>query len=166
MNNTLVVNEIYLSIQGESTFAGLPCVFVRLAACNLRCSYCDTAYAFSEGRKMAPGEIRGRIAELAEPFKIQNPKSEIQNPVRLPLLDSLSSTLSSRKIHCLRVVGRLSTADTQVYLAAGPAGCLANEDATCHVVTNHTSPHESTALPSLGETRSATALERFVSLGG
>ncbi len=68
MNHTLVVNEIYLSIQGESTFAGLPCVFVRLTACNLRCSYCDTAYAFSEGRKMSPGEIRERIAELARPF--------------------------------------------------------------------------------------------------
>jgi len=87
MNDTLVVNEIYLSIQGESTFAGLPCVFVRLAACNLRCSYCDTAYAFSEGRKMAPGEIRGRIAELAEPFEIRNPKSKIQNHVRLPLVE-------------------------------------------------------------------------------
>src|SRR6266516_537573 len=87
MNHTLVVNEIYLSIQGESTFAGLPCVFVRLTACNLRCSYCDTAYAFSEGKKMSPGEIRERIAELAGPFVIRNPKSEIRNPVRLPLLE-------------------------------------------------------------------------------
>ena len=51
MSDTLVVNEIYLSLQGESTFAGLPCVFVRLTACNLRCSYCDTAYAFTEGKK-------------------------------------------------------------------------------------------------------------------
>jgi len=87
MNRTLVVNEIYLSIQGESTFAGLPCVFVRLTACNLRCSYCDTAYAFIEGRKMSLGEIRERIAELAEPFEIRNPKSEIRNPVRLPLVE-------------------------------------------------------------------------------
>jgi len=87
MNYTLVVNEIYLSIQGESTFAGLPCVFVRLTACNLRCSYCDTAYAFSEGKKMSLGEIRGRIAELAKPFEIRNPKSEIRNPVRLPLVE-------------------------------------------------------------------------------
>jgi 7-carboxy-7-deazaguanine synthase len=87
MNHTLVVNEIYLSIQGESTFAGLPCVFVRLTACNLRCSYCDTAYAFSEGKKMSPGEIRERIAELAGPFEIRNPKSEIRNPVRLPLVE-------------------------------------------------------------------------------
>jgi len=83
----LVVNEIYLSIQGESTFAGLPCIFVRLTACNLRCSYCDTAYAFAEGKKMSLGEIRARIDELARPFKIQNPKSKIQNQVRLPLLE-------------------------------------------------------------------------------
>src|SRR6266550_3630587 len=87
MSDTLAVNEIYLSLQGESTFAGLPCVFVRLTACNLRCSYCDTAYAFIEGKKMALGEIRQRIAELAKPFEIRNPKSEIRNPVRLPLVE-------------------------------------------------------------------------------
>ena len=58
MSETLVVNEssFYLSLQGESTFAGLPCVFVRLTACNLRCSYCDTAYAFTEGKKRELGE--------------------------------------------------------------------------------------------------------------
>ena len=48
MSETLVINEIYLSLQGESTFAGLPCIFIRLTACDLRCSYCDTAYAFTE----------------------------------------------------------------------------------------------------------------------
>ncbi len=69
MSDTLVVNEIYLSIQGESTFAGLPCIFVRLTACNLRCSYCDTAYAFAEGKKMSLSEIRARIDELARPFE-------------------------------------------------------------------------------------------------
>jgi 7-carboxy-7-deazaguanine synthase len=68
MNDALVVNEIYLSIQGESTFAGLPCVFVRLTACNLRCSYCDTAYAFGEGKKMSLSEIRERITQLSAPF--------------------------------------------------------------------------------------------------
>src|SRR6266536_2618481 len=87
MSDTLVVNEIYPSIQGESTFAGLPCVFVRLTACNLRCSYCDTAYAFGEGRKMSLGEIRRRIANLAKPFEIRNPKSEIRNHIRLPLVE-------------------------------------------------------------------------------
>jgi len=65
---TLVINEIYLSVQGESTFAGLPCVFVRLTACNLRCSYCDTAYAFTEGKRLALDEVLARIRELARPF--------------------------------------------------------------------------------------------------
>src|SRR6266702_4360035 len=87
MNNTLVVNEIYLSIHGESTLAGLPCFFVRLTACNLRCSYCDTAYAFGEGKKMSLGEIHERIVELAKPFEIRNPKSEIRNPLSLPLVE-------------------------------------------------------------------------------
>jgi 7-carboxy-7-deazaguanine synthase len=68
MAETLVVNEIYLSLQGESTFAGLPCVFVRLTACNLRCSYCDTAYAFTEGRKWPLEEVIARVRELAAPF--------------------------------------------------------------------------------------------------
>lgn len=68
MSETLVVNEIYLSLQGESTFAGLPCVFVRLTACNLRCSYCDTAYAFTEGKKRELGEVRAAIQRLALPF--------------------------------------------------------------------------------------------------
>src|SRR5258707_1202313 len=68
MSDTLVVNEIYLSLQGESTFAGLPCVFVRLTACNLRCSYCDTAYAFTEGKKRELNEVRAEVQRLAEPF--------------------------------------------------------------------------------------------------
>ena len=59
--NTLVINEIFHSIQGESTHAGRPCVFVRLTYCNLRCSYCDTEYAFTEGREMRFDEIMGAI---------------------------------------------------------------------------------------------------------
>lgn len=69
MSDTLVVNEIYLSLQGESTFAGLPCIFVRLTACNLRCSYCDTAYAFIEGSKKSFNDILEKIATLAAPYK-------------------------------------------------------------------------------------------------
>jgi 7-carboxy-7-deazaguanine synthase len=68
MSDTLVVNEIYLSLQGESTFAGLPCVFVRLTACNLRCSYCDTAYAFTEGKKRELAEVRAEVRRLAKPY--------------------------------------------------------------------------------------------------
>src|SRR5712691_11745167 len=68
MSDILVVNEIYLSLQGESTFAGLPCIFVRLTACNLRCSYCDTAYAFTEGQRMTLTEVAAEIQRLAGPF--------------------------------------------------------------------------------------------------
>lgn len=53
----LTINEIFHSIQGESTYAGRPCVFVRLTACDLRCSWCDTPYAFHEGRKMSVDEV-------------------------------------------------------------------------------------------------------------
>ena len=82
MSDTLVVNEIYLSLQGESTFAGLPCVFIRLTACDLRCSYCDTAYAFTEGKKRSLKEILLGVRELAEPFA----KLKTQN-VKLPLVE-------------------------------------------------------------------------------
>lgn len=58
---TLTVNEIYQSVQGESTWAGLPCVFVRLTFCDLRCTYCDTEYAFYEGAKMPLGEIVAKV---------------------------------------------------------------------------------------------------------
>src|SRR5262245_38709251 len=57
----LTINEIFHSIQGESTRAGEPCVFVRLTACDLRCSWCDTPYAFHEGRKMSVEDV---IAEV------------------------------------------------------------------------------------------------------
>lgn len=53
----LTINEIFHSIQGESTHAGRPCVFVRLTACDLRCSWCDTAYAFHEGHKMSVEQV-------------------------------------------------------------------------------------------------------------
>jgi len=66
--DTLVINEIYLSLQGESSSAGLPCIFIRLTACDLRCSYCDTAYAFTEGKKIPLEQILLKVRELAVPF--------------------------------------------------------------------------------------------------
>ena len=60
---TLKVNEIFYSIQGESLYAGLPCVFVRLTGCNLRCAYCDTRYAYDDGHPMAIEEILRKIAD-------------------------------------------------------------------------------------------------------
>lgn len=68
MSESLVINEIYLSLQGESTFAGLPCIFIRLTACDLRCSYCDTAYAFTQGKRQTLESILERVRQLAEPF--------------------------------------------------------------------------------------------------
>jgi 7-carboxy-7-deazaguanine synthase len=60
----MVVTEIFKSIQGESAFAGLPCVFIRLTGCNLRCHWCDTAYAFYGGQKMTPEEVMGQVRPM------------------------------------------------------------------------------------------------------
>ena len=61
----MVITEIFKSIQGEGTRAGLPCIFVRLTGCNLRCTWCDTAYAFHGGKKMSVGEVLAHVDELA-----------------------------------------------------------------------------------------------------
>ena len=66
--NCLRVNEIFKSIQGESTYSGIPCVFVRLTGCNLRCSYCDTTYAYEEGKNTTVNRIVNKI----EGYKCKN----------------------------------------------------------------------------------------------
>jgi 7-carboxy-7-deazaguanine synthase len=83
VSETLVINEIYLSLQGESTFAGLPCIFIRLTACNLRCSYCDTAYAFTEGGKRSLEEICSEVNRLAAQFD----RATTPSGNRLPLVE-------------------------------------------------------------------------------
>ena len=60
----LKINEIFKSIQGESSHAGLPCIFVRLTGCNLRCTYCDTEYAFYEGKELAVADIVKKVEGL------------------------------------------------------------------------------------------------------
>ena len=89
VSSSLVVNEIYLSLQGESTFAGLPCIFVRLTACNLRCSYCDTAYAFTEGARRTWVEVEAEIHRLALPWSGPKafPVSSAAPGHRLPLVE-------------------------------------------------------------------------------
>ena len=64
----LTVNEIFYSIQGESLFAGLPFVFVRLTRCNLRCNYCDTTYAFHEGEELTKQQIIERIQQYPSDY--------------------------------------------------------------------------------------------------
>jgi len=81
----LTVNEIFLSTQGESTWAGLRCIFVRLTGCDLRCSYCDTAYAFTEGKRRTLAEV------LAEALAFDCPLVEVTGGE--PLLQSASRLL-------------------------------------------------------------------------
>jgi 7-carboxy-7-deazaguanine synthase len=85
----LTVNEIFHSIQGESTHAGRPCVFVRLTACDLRCSWCDTAYAFHEGRKMSVDEVAGAVrAYRCDVVEITGGEPLLQKEV-YPLMERL-----------------------------------------------------------------------------
>lgn len=86
----LTINEIYYSIQGESTWAGWPCVFVRLTFCNLRCTYCDTAYAFYEGQKVHLSDILNRVRAFACPLvEITGGEPLLQTNV-LPLMKMLA----------------------------------------------------------------------------
>src|SRR5690606_19023988 len=87
--DTLVVHEIYTSIQGESTFAGLPCTFVRLTGCNLRCSWCDTAQAFYDGQRMARAEVLAKaLAEGTQLVELTGGEPLLQ-PATFPLLTEL-----------------------------------------------------------------------------
>jgi 7-carboxy-7-deazaguanine synthase len=86
---TLTINEIYHSIQGESTWVGQPCVFVRLTFCDLRCSYCDTEYAFYEGKKQALPEIVEAVQAFHCPLvEITGGEPLLQKNV-LPLMSML-----------------------------------------------------------------------------
>ncbi len=101
----LTINEIFHSIQGESTHAGRPCVFVRLTACDLRCSWCDTTYAFHEGRKMSVDEVVARVAEYGcDVVEITGGEPLLQNEV-YRLMDRL---LAGRRTVMLETGGHLS----------------------------------------------------------
>ena len=104
----LTVNEIFHSIQGESTHAGRPCVFVRLTACDLRCSWCDTPYAFHEGRKMSVDEVIGRVREFGcDVVEITGGEPLLQKEV-YPLMQRL---LDEGRTVMLETGGHLSVAD-------------------------------------------------------
>jgi len=85
----LTINEIFHSIQGESTHAGQLCVFVRLTACDLRCTWCDTPYAFHEGRKMSVDEVVAAVEAFGSPLvEITGGEPLLQDDV-YPLMDRL-----------------------------------------------------------------------------
>ena len=89
MSGMLQINEIFHSIQGESTHAGEPCVFVRLTGCNLRCVWCDTAYAFHEGKKMSVAEVLTEVEQYGCPLvEITGGEPLLQSEV-VPLMEQL-----------------------------------------------------------------------------
>jgi 7-carboxy-7-deazaguanine synthase len=86
----LLIHEIFRSIQGESTFAGLPCVFVRLAVCNSRCRWCDTPHAFHQGSLMAPEQVLDRVQSYGCPLvEITGGEPLLQDEV-FPLMTRLA----------------------------------------------------------------------------
>ena len=83
------INEIYRSIQGESSYTGLPCVFVRLTYCNLRCTYCDTEYAFYEGKEYTVDQVVAEVGRYHCPLvEITGGEPLLQQDV-YPLMDKL-----------------------------------------------------------------------------
>jgi 7-carboxy-7-deazaguanine synthase len=87
--DTLVIHEIYASIQGESTFAGLPCTFVRTTGCNLRCVWCDTPQAFHGGTRMQRRDVLARALALGTPLVELTGGEPLLQPGILPLMTEL-----------------------------------------------------------------------------
>jgi 7-carboxy-7-deazaguanine synthase len=117
----LTINEIFHSIQGESTHAGRRCVFVRLTACDLRCSWCDTPYAFTEGRKMSVDEVVQQVDGFGcDVVEITGGEPLLQKDV-YPLMERL---LEGGRTVMLETGGHLS-------VDAVPAGVIRVIDVKC-----------------------------------
>ena len=117
----LTINEIFHSIQGESTYAGRPCVFVRLTACDLRCSWCDTPYAFHEGRKMSVDEVIADVEARGCPTVEVTGGEPLLQPDVYPLMQRL---LDSGKTVLIETGGHRS-------IAKVPAGVVRIMDVKC-----------------------------------
>ncbi len=103
----VTINEIFYSVQGESSYAGQPCVFVRLTACDLRCSWCDTPYAFHEGSKRPLEAVLGEVDRYDCPLvEVTGGEPLLQEAV-YPLMDAL---LARGKTVLLETGGHRSTA--------------------------------------------------------
>ncbi len=87
---TLLIHEIYRSLQGESTFAGLPCVFIRLTTCNLRCVYCDTPHAFTQGEILELESVLRRALELGDDLVEITGGEPLLQPEVYPLMTRLA----------------------------------------------------------------------------
>ncbi len=117
----LWVSEIFHSIQGESSRAGWPCVFVRLTGCNLRCVWCDTAYAFHEGRSMSVGEVVAEVERYRCPLVELTGGEPLLQPEAIPLMEEL---LRRGRRVLLETGGGLSIADV-------PRGVVRIVDVKC-----------------------------------
>jgi 7-carboxy-7-deazaguanine synthase len=117
----LTINEIFHSIQGESTYAGEPCVFVRLTACDLRCRWCDTPYAFYEGRKLPVEDVIRAVDEYGCPMvEITGGEPLLQPEVH----ELMSRLLASGKTVLIETGGHRS-------IAGVPAGVIRVMDVKC-----------------------------------
>jgi 7-carboxy-7-deazaguanine synthase len=117
----LTINEIFYSVQGESSYAGRPCVFVRLTACDLRCSWCDTPYAFYEGTKRSLDSVLAEVDAYACPLvEVTGGEPLLQADV-YPLMDAL---LARGRTVLLETGGHRSTAQV-------PAGVVTILDVKC-----------------------------------
>jgi 7-carboxy-7-deazaguanine synthase len=117
----LTINEIFHSIQGESSFAGQPCVFVRLTACDLRCRWCDTAYAFHEGRKMSVDDVVKDVEARNCPVVEVTGGEPLLQPDVYPLMQRL---LDAGKTVLIETGGHRSIANV-------PAGVIRIVDVKC-----------------------------------
>ena len=105
--HTLIVNEIFFSIQGESSHAGRPCVFVRLTGCDLRCSWCDTAYAFEEGQRRSVHDVASAVDRYQCELVEITGGEPLRQPAVYPLMDRL---LASGKTVLLETGGHVDIA--------------------------------------------------------
>jgi len=126
--DALMINEIFYSIQGESTFAGQPCVFVRLTGCDLRCTYCDTEYAFYEGKKQT-------LAAIIEEVK--------KYPCRLVEITG-GEPLLQKRVHSL--MHRLCDEGYTVLIETSGAHDIAPIDARVHRIMDLKCPSSGEAV--------------------
>jgi len=119
------VTEIYRSLQGESTFAGLPCIFVRLTGCNLRCTWCDSEFTFTGGKKMSADEVHAEIAKLA--------------PVRLIEFTGGEPMLQEREL--VPLMQRLLAEGYQLLIETSGERPLANVPQAVHKIVDVKCPH-------------------------
>lgn len=123
------ITEIYASIQGESSFAGLPCMFVRLTGCNLRCSWCDSEYTFTGGRKMSSDEIMADVAGHAS--------------IKLVEITGGEPMLQEREL--VPLMQRLLDAGYTVLLETSGERPLANVPSAVHKIVDIKCPHSGAA---------------------